>query len=242
MEYGPPPGPSRPWLISRSNLSLQSTPHSRSKGADGDLPLSSIASERCAAAPADEPTKHVLSKIDWNLIPMLLFTYMLNFMDKSILANAAVFGLVKDTHLVGNEYSWVSSVFYFGYLFWEYPTSYLLQKLPTGKYVGANTLFWGTAVAVSAACRSYGALITVRLLLGVAEASTSPAFVHIMAMWYTRSEIPMRTGLWFAGNSAGSVVYSFISFGLGHIKKPLSPWMWNFIVSSFLFPLGIFCS
>lgn len=34
----------------------------------------------------------------------------------------------------GTEYSWLSSLFYFGYLAWEYPTSRLLQRLPLGKY------------------------------------------------------------------------------------------------------------
>lgn len=41
--------------------------------------------------------KSVLRKIDMRLIPLLFCTYMLNFMDKTILSSAAVFGLRDDT-------------------------------------------------------------------------------------------------------------------------------------------------
>lgn len=117
-----------------------------------------------------------------------------------------------------------------GYLFWEYPTSILIQRLPVGKYVSANTFFWGAVVALTAACTDYGGLITVRFLLGVAEATISPAFLHITSMWYTRSEVPTRVGIWFAGNSLGGVVTSFLAYGLGHVNHPLEPWQWMFIV------------
>jgi len=41
--------------------------------------------------------KRVLRKIDRRLIPLLFLTYMLNFMDKTILSSASVFGLSEDT-------------------------------------------------------------------------------------------------------------------------------------------------
>lgn len=43
--------------------------------------------------------KRVLRKIDMRIIPLLFCTYMLNFMDKTILSSASVFGLRDD--LVG---------------------------------------------------------------------------------------------------------------------------------------------
>lgn len=41
--------------------------------------------------------KRVLRKIDMRLIPLLFVTYGLNFMDKTILSSASVFGLRDDT-------------------------------------------------------------------------------------------------------------------------------------------------
>lgn len=85
--------------------------------------------------------------------------------------------------LVRQQYSWVSSVFYFGYFFWEYPTTYLIPRVPVAKYLAANTLFWGVIVGVTAACTNYGGLISVRFLLGVAEATITPAFMFITSTW-----------------------------------------------------------
>ncbi|CAI7624499.1 unnamed protein product [Penicillium palitans] len=175
-------------------------------------------------------SKRVLRKIDRRLIPLLFATYMLNFMDKTILSSASVFGMRRDTGLVGQQYSWVSSIFYFGYLGWVYPTTLLIARLPAAKYLTANTLFWGAVVALTAACTNFGGLITVRFLLGVAEATITPAFMFITSTWYTRDEIPTRTGLWFAGNSVGGIVSSLLAYGLGHVKDHVGPWRWMFIV------------
>ncbi|KAL2871142.1 major facilitator superfamily domain-containing protein [Aspergillus lucknowensis] len=175
-------------------------------------------------------SSRVLRKVDRRLVPLLFTTYMLSFMDKTILSSASVFGLIDDTHLVGQQYSWVSSIFYFGFLLWEWPTSFLIPRLPVAKYLVANTLFWGIVVALTAACDNYGGLLAVRFFLGVAEATITPAFMFITTTWYTRDEIPVRTALWFSGNSIGGLLASLAAYGIGHIEHPLRPWMWMFII------------
>lgn len=50
--------------------------------------------------------KRVLRKIDWHLMPLLMGTYMLQYLDKSSINFASVFGLIEDNNLSGNEYSW----------------------------------------------------------------------------------------------------------------------------------------
>ncbi|KAK3374248.1 major facilitator superfamily domain-containing protein [Lasiosphaeria ovina] len=175
-------------------------------------------------------TQGVLRKIDRRLIPLLFVTYMLNFMDKTILSSASVFGLPEDTGLQGQQYSWVSSIFYFGYLAWSYPTTLLIARLPPAKYMGGNTLFWGAVVALTAACTNYGGLLSVRFLLGVAEATVTPTFVFMTSTWYTRDEMPVRTGIWFSGNSFGGMVASLLAFGIGHIHDSVGPWRWMFII------------
>jgi len=57
--------------------------------------------ERAGDVEADERedalAEPVLRKIDWRLIPLMFITYNLNFMDKTILSSASVFGLREDT-------------------------------------------------------------------------------------------------------------------------------------------------
>ncbi|KAI9733486.1 MAG: hypothetical protein M1818_007234 [Claussenomyces sp. TS43310] len=174
--------------------------------------------------------RRVVRKIDIRILTIMFVTYNFNFIDKTILSSAAVFGLTDDNHLHGTQFSWISSIFYFGYLFWEYPTTVLIQRLPVAKYLSAVTLIWGAIVAVTAACSSFGGLATCRFLLGMTESTVSPAFVYITSTWYTRDEVAGRTGIWFAGNSLGGFIASICAYGIGHIDHPLHPWQWLFII------------
>lgn len=65
-----------------------------------------------------EEGRSVLRKIDLHLLPMLTWVYMIQFADKTSLNYASVMGVREDTHLDPNsdQFSWVSSIFYTGYI------------------------------------------------------------------------------------------------------------------------------
>lgn len=64
-----------------------------------DIAEASTAPEEAALEQGADLTlgKRVLRKIDMRLVPLMFITYMLNFMDKTILSSASVFGLRDDT-------------------------------------------------------------------------------------------------------------------------------------------------
>ncbi|KAI1324193.1 MFS general substrate transporter [Xylariaceae sp. FL0255] len=221
-------------ISSRRASTSSQTPLIMASATDTNAPAGGSGSMDSARA------RLIVRRIDRRLLPLLFLIYMFNFMDKTILSSAAVFGLIDDTHLVGNEYSWVSSVFYFGYLFWSYPTTLLIARVPVAKYLAADVLIWGAVVALTATCSNFGGLVAVRFFLGVAEATVSPALMFITSTWYTRDEIPVRTGIWFAGNSVGGIVSSLLAYGIGHIDDHVGPWRWMFIILGILtFLLGV---
>jgi len=59
---------------------------------------------------------------DWSVICQTTLSY------------AAIFGIREDLNLHGTEYNWLSSLFYFGFLAWAFPTNFLLQRLPIGTH------------------------------------------------------------------------------------------------------------
>ncbi|TVY91877.1 putative transporter [Lachnellula willkommii] len=54
--------------------------------------------------------KKVLKKIDLRVLSILMVTYVLQYLDKNCVNIASVYGLKKDTHLKGQDYSWLSFV------------------------------------------------------------------------------------------------------------------------------------
>jgi hypothetical protein len=78
-----------------SFLSIQSTSDQSTNMDDGRGAAS--AGQMVENGTGDRMAKRVLRKIDRRLIPLLFMTYMFNFMDKTILSSASVFGLRDDT-------------------------------------------------------------------------------------------------------------------------------------------------
>lgn len=83
-----------------------------------------------------EESRKVLSKIDRVLMPLLCWVYLIQFADKTSLNYASLMGIREDTHLdpKSQQYSWVSSIFYAGYIFWEYVPLHFLYIPSLGPY------------------------------------------------------------------------------------------------------------
>ncbi|KAK3058627.1 hypothetical protein LTR09_000192 [Extremus antarcticus] len=102
-----------------------------------------------------QEAQRVLRKVDLHILPLLMGTYMLQYLDKSSINFASVFGLEDGTHLKGQDYSWLSSIFYFGYLIAQYPAGYLLRRLPIGRMIGVTIIVWGILIITTPACNSF---------------------------------------------------------------------------------------
>lgn len=85
----------------------------------------------------------VRRKIDLHLLPLMCALYGLNYVDKVALGWAVLFNFRSDLGLVGTEYSWASSMFYFGYLIAQYPANYILQRYRTARILSISVITWG---------------------------------------------------------------------------------------------------
>ena len=63
---------------------------------------------------------------------------MMQYLDKSAMGYTAILGLRTDLHLVGQDYSWASSMFYFGYLAGSAPAAMLIVRFPIGKFMSTT--------------------------------------------------------------------------------------------------------
>jgi MFS family permease len=82
-----------------------------------------------------------------------------------------------DLNLKGTDYSWLSSVFYFGWLAWAIPSNLLMQRSPPTYYLGFNIFMWGVLLMCQATVKNFGALAALRVLGGCFESIADPAFM-----------------------------------------------------------------
>jgi hypothetical protein len=90
-----------------------------SHAADGDTALALFANPddlQEVISPRDQ--RRLQRKIDFMILPYLAVCYAFFYIDKTTLSYAAIFGIREDLNLVGTQYSWLSSIFYFGFLAW----------------------------------------------------------------------------------------------------------------------------
>ncbi|KAI0473398.1 major facilitator superfamily domain-containing protein [Xylariaceae sp. FL0804] len=177
---------------------------------------------------SDARARRILIKTDLVVMPLIVVSMTLAFLDKNALSYATLFGLRTDTGLVGQQYSWLGSIFYFGYLAMELPNLWLMTVVPIGKYVGGCLLVWGVILCCTAACHDFAGLAAVRFMLGVFEAALLPCMLIVNAMWYRRDEQPLRTAFWY--NTFAGIFGGILSYAIGHINGSLATWKYLFII------------
>lgn len=174
--------------------------------------------------------KRLKTKIDLILLPMLFLTATLGAVDKVALSTAAIYGLVDDNNLYGQQYSWLGSILSLGALVGMLPSSALLHKFNSAKYLSFCSMGWSTMALLMPACSNWAGLMVVRFLMGCFEAIIVPGISLLIAGWYQKSEQPPRNALVFA--AASSAVNGFLSWVVGHIpdSAPLSIWQYLYLL------------
>ncbi|QGI67568.1 hypothetical protein CEK26_011519 [Fusarium fujikuroi] len=214
-----------------NEVSSKASNHSKSSAMNLETVPSSVIG---ASVELDEETnRKLLRKIDRKLMPVLCFTYALQYYDKAILSQAAIFGLREDLKLTtGIRYSWVSLIFYFGYIAGTYPASFLAQRYPIRIVCTAICIIWSFVILCTPACTSYTGLLINRFMLGLVEAGVSPIFMLVVGLWYTHSEQISRSSWWYSCSGGSLLISPLINYGLGHIKGgALNSWQWMYIIA-----------
>lgn len=180
---------------------------------------------------APEMEKRIVRKLDWILIPMLFITATLGAVDKVTLGTAAIYGLRTDLHLSGEEYSWAGSILSVGAIVGMWPSSYLVHRLPSAKYLCACSIGWSAMSLLLPACHNAGGLLALRCLMGCLEAIIVPSISLLVAGFYKKAEQPPRTAIVFAAVS--SVINGFLSWAVGQIPSsaPLHTWQYLFLIT-----------
>ncbi|KAM0750752.1 MFS general substrate transporter [Meredithblackwellia eburnea MCA 4105] len=176
--------------------------------------------------------KKLMRKMDIHIVPVLLFIYLISFIDRGNIGNAKIQGLTTDLHLTGQQYNWCLTVFFFIYVACEVPSNLVIKFIRPSIWIPIIMVLWGTVMTLQGIVRNYHGLLATRALLGLTEAGFFPAAMFIISNWCLRHEVGTRVAYLYGTAAAAGAFSGILAFGIAKLNKKagLSGWQWIFIV------------
>jgi MFS family permease len=112
-------------------------------------------------------------------------------LDKGNLGNAKTNGFEKDLGFTGNQYNILLSIFYIPYVLCAPPVGMLGKKYGPAKVLPVLMFTFGSMTLLGAACRNFGGMMTVRVILGAAESGFFPL---VSKNWILNEMLGMGVG------------------------------------------------
>ncbi|CDH50692.1 mfs allantoate [Lichtheimia corymbifera JMRC:FSU:9682] len=186
--------------------------------------------ERAPVISSEE--KKLVKKINIAFVPLVCAILFVQFVDKTTLSYAAIYGIYEDTGISQTQFSWLGSLFYLGYLAVQVPNQYLMQRLPISKYLGSILVIWGVCLLCMAFTHRFSDLGALRFLLGFWEGTTYACIFLLISTLYRRREQVTWFGTMFICNATSIALGAIISYGIGYMDglAGMKPWKWCMII------------
>lgn len=177
--------------------------------------------------------KKLVRKIDFFILPVIGILYILNYIDRQKLSAAKLQGITEDLHMTTQQFATVVSILFVGYLPFQIPSNLIISKISRpGMYICIAVSIWGAISAATASVRTYGQLLAVRAVLGVAEAVFFPGAIYYLSAWYTKRELGKRIAGLYIAQQVGNAFGELFAAGIMQLDGThgICGWQWLFII------------
>ncbi|RDB29704.1 hypothetical protein Hypma_013785 [Hypsizygus marmoreus] len=184
--------------------------------------------------------KKLLRKVDLRL-SILVVIYILNYIDRTNAASARLRGFEDDLGLHGTQFATILAIYFVGYILMQIPSNMFLNYIKKPSlYLPGSMLAWGVISTLTGATKNFTGVLITRFFLGFVEAAFFPGALLLLAKWYKREELGLRTCVLFCGLLLSIAFGALIASGildtmegkLGH-----AAWRWLFFIEG-----GITCA
>jgi len=196
------------------------------------MPNTGIASVPVAASvlPA-EAERRLFARIAWRIMPILLASYVLNYLDRNNIAFAAL-TMNRDIGLTATAFGVGAGMFFVGYCFCEVPSNLALYRFGPRVWLSRIMISWGVASAATVFVTGATSFYLLRLLLGAAEAGFFPGVAFYLAAWFPAEYRTRIIAAFMAAVPLSSVVAGPLSgwmLGMDGLLG-IAGWKWLFIL------------
>ena len=124
-----------------------------------------------------------MRKVYLRLLPFAIITYFFCYLDR-INVGFASLTMNKDLGLSATAFGTAAGCFFWGYALFEVPSNIVLEKVGARIWIARIMITWGLLSGATAFCTGPYSFMTVRFLLGVAEAGFFPGIVLFFTYWF----------------------------------------------------------
>ncbi|KAI6906450.1 hypothetical protein KC366_g14953, partial [Hortaea werneckii] len=178
-----------------------------------------------------EREQKLIRKLDIRILPMIMWMYLMSFMDRVIIGAARLYGVEEDLNLGPNQFQLAVSILFVTYCIFETPSNLIIKRLNPAYYLCGLTFCWGIIATFTAFVQGLGGLLACRLLLGIFEAGFFPGVIIYLTIFYNKRELALRTGYFFSAAAISSAVGGLVAYGIGEGMDGTAGWRaWRWIL------------
>jgi sugar phosphate permease len=145
------------------------------------------------------------------LIPIVVITYSLAYLDRANYGFGAAAGLARDLHITPAASSLLGALFFLGYFIFQIPGGLYAEKRSAKKLVFWSLIVWGILAMATGMVNNINTLFVIRFMLGIAESVVMPAMLIFLSHWFTREERSKANTMLFLGNPVTVLWMSVVS-------------------------------
>ncbi len=172
-------------------------------------------------------------RVAWRILPLTIICFLFSYFDRINISFAKT-QMQAELGLSDAAYGFAASIFFFGYVLFEVPSSYGLKRYGAPSWICRIMVSWGLATAALVFAYNEFTLYFLRFLIGVMEAGFGPALLFYLACWFPKKNLASMNGLWFLSiplsGMLGAPVSGFILEYMNGFLG-LAGWHWLFVLS-----------
>ena len=120
-------------------------------------------------------------------------------------------------------------VFFATYALGGAPSNIALKRWGANLWLPTLLMICGLFNIIMGLNSTFAGLVTMRLLLGIAEAGIYPGCSYVLTHWYSPAEIHSRLTIFYSGASLASAFSGLLAYAIGHLDHTWGYRGWRFI-------------